>query len=258
MPYTTTTLADFQASMVQRWDQVVFWTPEEARLALNEALREWNLLTGRWRTRVTLDVNSPALGLTVPFSDIRLPAPMTYAMRVTTASGQPLHPTSISELDYGRPQWTLETTASGGDVPTQPLLWAPTSLTQINIWPTLPTVALGALLCDGVLTTPVLVNPTDFVDLGEEIIDIMSDMALHVAAFKEAGERWRDTRPYFDNFLTAAEEENGMLKVNQAYRRWAGLDRDRDLRPSTGAPNQLQGVAAQFSRHDPRSDPHGY
>jgi hypothetical protein len=251
-PYTATTLADLQTLMVQRWDSVVFWTPEEARLALNEALREWNLLTGRWRTRVSLDINGPGTPV-IPSSDVPLPGVLTYAMRITTAAGLPLHPTSLTEFGLGRPTWATETTASGGDVPTRPLLWAPVSLTAISIWPTLPGPgpSLGALLCDGVLTTPILVAPTDPVNLGEEIIDVIVDFALHVAAFKEAGSRWRATRPYFDAFLTAAAEENSLLKQHQAYRRFAGLDRRRDLQPTTGAPTQMTGVAAQFSRHEP-------
>lgn len=242
MPYTTTTLADLQTLMIQRWDQVVFWTAEEARLALNEALRDWNLLTGRWRTRVSLDVlaNNP---------EIDLPASMTYGMRVTTAAGSPLTPTSLLELDLALPPWRFQTTASGGSVPLAPTLWAPLSLTRVAIWPAYPFDLPAGLLADGVLRTPVLVLPSDVVNLGDEIIDVIADMALHVAAFKEAGHRWRATRPYFDAFLQAAAEENGLLKQNQAYRRWAGLDRRRDLQPTKDAPSQMQGVATQFSRH---------
>jgi hypothetical protein len=244
MAYTATTLADLLVVMAQRWDQTVFWTPEEARLALNESLRDWNLLTGRWRTRVAVNVSNSN-------SDVALPGVLSYAMRVTTASGQPLYPTSLAEYGLMRPTWAGETTASGGDVPTRPLLWAPISLTGISIWPSLPGVGVtvGALLCDGVLRTPVLVNPTDFVNLGEEIIDVIVDMALHVASFKEAGHRWRATRVYFDAFLEAAAEENGLLKQHQDYRRFAGLDRRRDIWPTKDAPNQLQGIASQFSRH---------
>jgi hypothetical protein len=236
MPYSVTTLADLQLVMAQRWDQVVFWTPEEARLALNESLREWNLLTGRWRTVVPLDVLAH-----VP--EVALPGVLSYAMRVTTAAGAPLHPTSIVELDLAEPQWRLQTAA----VPT---LWAPVSLTQIAIWPASPTTVLAGLRGDGVMRTPVLTNPADLVALGEEIVDVIVDMALHVAAYKEAGDRWRATRPYFEAFLQAAADENSLLKEHQAYRRWAGLDRRRDLQPSTGTPSQLQGVVSQFSRHD--------
>jgi len=242
VPYTSTTLADLKTLMLQRWDQVVFWTAEEARLAINESLRDWNLLTGRWRTRATLTVTGG-----VP--EIDLPSSITYGMRVTTAAGLPLHPTSLLELDLALPPWRLQTTATGGSVPTLPVLWAPLSLTRIAIWPTLAVTTPAALVCDGVLKTPVLVNDPDVVDLGDEIIDVVVDMALHVVAFKEAGERWRATRPFFDNFLQAAADENGLLKQNQAYRRFAGLDRRRDLQPTKGARSQIDGVAAQFSRH---------
>jgi len=229
--------------MAQRWDQVVFWTAEEARLALNEALREWNLLTGRWRTRVMLD-------LTINDPESALPGVLTYAMRVTDASGHPLIPTSLAELDLGRPSWRQETLASGAGVPPHATLWAPVSLTRIAIWPAYPADTIGALVCDGVLRTPVLQLSSDAVDLGDEVIDVITDLALHVAAFKEGGERWRATRPYFEAFLKAAADENSLLKQHQAFRRFAGLDRRRDLQPTTGATTQLSGVAQQFSRHD--------
>jgi hypothetical protein len=244
MPYSNTTLAVLQALMIQRWDTVVFWTAEEARLALNEALREWNLLTGRWRTRITIQTTAGSPEFNIPQPNI-----MSYGMRVATSpGGLPLIPSSLSELDLGRPSWRLETTATGGAVPTRPLLFAPLSLTRLAIWPAYPTAT--NLSVDGVLSTPVLVNTSDTVNLGEEIIDVIADMALHVVAFKEAGARWRATRPYFETFLQAAAEENSLLKTHQAYRRFAGLDRRRDYHPTTGAPSQMQGVATQFSRHD--------
>jgi hypothetical protein len=222
--------------MIQLWDTVVFWTPEEGRLALNETLRDWNLLTGRWRTTV-------ALGVVAHVPEVTLPGVLTYAMRVTTAAGAPLIPSSILELDLAVPQWRF-------DVAPAPTLWAPVSLTQIAIWPAYAIDTAAALRCDGVMATPVLTLPTDAVDLGEEIVDVICDMALHIAAFKEAGDRWRATRPYFEAFLQAAADENALLKTNQAYRRFAGLDRRRDLQPSTGAPTQLGGVVSEFSRHD--------
>jgi hypothetical protein len=174
---------------------------------------------------------------------------MTYGMRVATTAGWPLIPTSLLELDLAMPTWRFHTTTSGGAVPTVPTLWAPISLTRIAVWPTYPVDSVNGLIADGVLRTPVLVLDSDFVNLGDEIVDVLVDMALHVAAFKEAGHRWRATRAYFDAFLQAAAEENGLLKQNQAYRRFAGLDRRRDLQPTKDAPSQLQGVATQFSRH---------
>jgi hypothetical protein len=235
MPYLTTTLADLTTQMTQRWDQAVFWTPEEARLALNEVLRDWNLLTGRWRRRLTLSTGAGTV-------EYALGATLTYGMRVIVVGARPLTPSSILELDLARPTWRSETTASGGDVPTVPTIWAPISLQRIAIWPATATAGVNNLLVDGVANTPVLIEQADTVDVGEEILDYLVDMALHVAAFKEAGPRWRATQKYFDAFLQAAMEENGLLKTSQAFRRWAGLDRRRDLQPTKGAPNQLQTI----------------
>src|SRR5712691_13568740 len=117
MPFTVSSLADLKVSLNQRVDSSLFFAPEEARLALNEALRDWNLLTGRWRRRLTLSTLAPVAG--APITDYALGATMTYGMRVALSSGQPVIPTSQLELDLARPTWRRETTASGGDVPTR-------------------------------------------------------------------------------------------------------------------------------------------
>src|SRR5207249_2620359 len=135
MAYTVVTLADLKASMAQRWDGSVFWTAEEARLAIIDALH-----------------------------------------------------------------------------------------------------------VDGVAATPTLVEDGDFVDLGQELQDTLLDYAVHVTAFKEGGPRWALTLPYATAFLRAAAEENGQLKANQRFRRYAGLDRRRDLQPTHKAPTQLDQI----------------
>lgn len=235
MAYTATSLADLTAFMQARWDASVFWTPDEARLALNEALRDWNLLTGRWRKTI---LRSTSAGI----PEVALLATLTYAMRVKVGTAT-VHPTSIIDLDLGRPSWRGETTASGGDVPTVPTFWAPLSLTQISIWPSTVGAGVNNLQAEGVAATPVLTEAGDFVDLGEEIVDIIVDYAIHVAAFKEGGPRWKATRPLFVDFLQAAAEENSMLKTKQAFRRIAGLDRKRDLARSKGATTKLDAIA---------------
>ena len=58
MTYTAITLADLKVDMAQRYDESIFWTAEEARLAINEALRDWNLLVGRWSRRLTLSTGA--------------------------------------------------------------------------------------------------------------------------------------------------------------------------------------------------------
>jgi len=235
MAYTATSLTDLQAFMATRWDASVFWTAEEARLALNEALRDWNLLTGRWRTRVTL--SSLAAN-----PEIALPASLTFGMRVRVGTAAALDPASVADLDLGRPSWRRETTTTGGDVPTRPIIWAPQSLTRIVIWPATVGAGTNNVLVDGVAATPVLVRPADLVDLGDEVVDVIADYAVHIVAFKEGGPRWKATQGFFTAFLQAAALENTLLKRKQAYRRIAGLDRRRDLQPTKSGQTQLDSV----------------
>lgn len=235
MAYTVISLAQLKVGMTEGWDSAVFWTDDEARLAINEALRFWNLLVGRWHARRTLSTVAAQV-------EYALGATLIYGARVTV-SGVPLTVTSTLELDLGRPTWRGETTTSGGDVPTVPTLWAPISLQQIAIWPATAGVIVNGLIVDGVAATPVLVEDADTVDMGEELHDPLLGFALHVAAFKEGGPRWRATLPLFTALLKAAAEENSLLKTNRAYRRAAGLDRRRDLQPSTGVPTQIDSLA---------------
>ena len=234
MAYTTTTLAQLKVGMTQLWDDAVFWTDDEARLAINEALRDWNLMVGRWQRRLTL---STAAG-TVEYA---LGATLIYGSRVKVGT-VPLTLTSTLELDLGRPTWRQETTASGGDVPTTPILWAPISLQRIAIWPATAALGVNNLLIDGVANTPVLVEDGDTVDMGEELHDPLLAYALHVAAFKEGGARWQATLPSFTAFLQLAAQENSLLKANKAFRRFAGLDRRRDMQPTKGGSTQLDGL----------------
>src|SRR5258706_3836288 len=126
MPYAAISLADLRVRLRAKRDGILQWTPEEERLAINEALRTWNLLTGRWRRRAAQNTG-------VGTVEYVLPATMVYGMRVTV-SGLPLTITSTTELDLMRTTWRSETVASGGTVPTVSLLWAPISIQRIAIW----------------------------------------------------------------------------------------------------------------------------
>ena len=237
MPYSSLTLADLKVLLKDRFDLVRFITDEECRLALNESLREWNLWTGAWRRRATYTTVNAQY-------EYNLGTTLTYAAAVRV-SGLPLLPSSMADLELGRPSWRTETVASGGVVPTLPTIWAPLSLSQIVIWPAVTVGAVGALAVDGVSDTPVLVEDADTVDLGDERVDILVDFALHVAVFKQGGPQWKATLPYYQAFLKAAAEENGRLKANQKFRRAAGLDRRRDMLPSKGIPTQMDNLAEQ-------------
>jgi hypothetical protein len=214
--------------LAARCDQTPFWTPEDAADCLNEAMALYNLLTGYWKTQASL---LTAAVTTYPTGwRYTLPAALTYGMRVAF-NNVPLTSTGLWDLDNGRPNWRTETTTAGGDVPTVPTLWAPLSLTTIVIWPA-HTAGGGTLLCDGIAATPYLTTPNIAVDLDETGLAAVLDMALHLLSFSEGSDRFSQTLSRFHQFLRACAEKNGQLEASAWYRRYLGLDRQKDFRPT--------------------------
>lgn len=225
--YQQVTLADLQTLLAQQWDGSAFWTAEEARLAINEALRIYSLLTGFWKRRV------PPIPTVANQVFYFVPGALTVNLRMTFNL---LNMTigSLSEYDNGCPNWQSETTASGGDVPTRPMAYIPVGLTQFAIWPA-DAAGGGSLLLDGVAATPVLIAPTDYLDLGQEEITILLGEALHIVAFKERGPRWAATAVKHQAFLAACADRNKRLATNAYFRKFLGLDQQKNQRPERRA-----------------------
>lgn len=233
--YTSHTLNDLLTRLEARWDGVPFWSRADAINALQDTCHWWQLLTGMWAT-------STAVDLTAGNYDYPLPLPISYTTRVATAAG-PLYPSSLWDLDHGRPGWRDETVDTGGDVPTRPVLWAPVSINWIVLWPTPTSTVLAGLLLEGVGVAPPLSQESDTVDLSEDLLGTFLDAALHLAAFDEGGQRFAATLPKWDAFVRAAGEENQQLKASKFYRRYFGLDSRRLFKPTQGGANQLTALA---------------
>lgn len=214
----------------QRWEGVPFWTDVEAQNAINEALLFWNLCTGFWKRTETM--------LTAAGNfEYGLPGSIVFGTRVTY-DGAPLAPSSIAEMDWGHPGWRAQTTTDGGNVPNAVQIWLPLSIDLIAVWPQPP--AGHTLSIDGISTTPQLLNPSDTVDIGKEALNAILGYALHVAAFKEGGERFNATMGYFTEFLKEAATENDQLVASQMFREFVGLDERR-----SEVPAQVQSSASK-------------
>ena len=236
--YQAITLAQLRTRLQEMYEGVPFWTTTEATDALNEGLRFWNALTGRWKTRIVIPT-TPGPTLTY-----LLPAPLLYRARVTF-NGIPMSPSSREDLLNGRPHWYLETTASGQGVPTVPTLFSPRSLTTIDIWP-MDAVGGNSLMVDGVAETPVLVADTDFVDLAEADVSNLLGYALHCVSLKKGGPWFQSTMGYFLAFLKAAGEENDLITTSQMYRRVMGLDNRWKVSALPGS--SVSQLAAQIAK----------
>lgn len=196
-----------------------FWRDDELNISvIQPSLRFFNLLTGYWKTRITIMTSS-----TTPW--YALPSAITSNLRVSW-QGYPLTPASIYDLDFGRPVWESETTATGGDVPSRPKVYGVAGLNLIAIWPG-DAVGNSQLVVDGIVATPLLTTDASFVDIGQEELSGLLDMCQVLAAFKEGGKEFQDAQGEFKDFLKAAGERNTMLRASTAYRKYLGLDTGR-------------------------------
>ncbi len=219
MPFTTTTLATLQTRLAERYDQQPFWTADQARRAINEGLRIWNAITGTARATAALQ--------TVP-NDPFLPVGGTVEKVTRVRMGtRTLNPTSLFDLDQLIPNWEAQTTATGGSVPTAPRFWAPVGVTEIALWPADASIPPSALTVDGIVAAPILVNPGDFLTLGDEEINTLLGYALHVLSFAKGSAALQATRPLYLAFLKSATEQSTNLGARSLYRKIVGLDRTR-------------------------------
>lgn len=224
MPYTEVTLAELRDDLKEKWESQSFWTDIEARLALNQALRWWNLFTGRWKRRVVILTPAPAS----PW--ITVPGTLIYPLTVRWQDNPAMQRSSISDLSTMRPGWQGHTTADGGDVPDEPRYWAPVGLDTFAIYPA-DSVTAQQLVVDSVRQTPVLVNDADFVDLSEAEHHALLGEALFICTFKVGGARLERAGHFHAEFLEAAADTSDILRNSALYRKLTGKDLDRASRP---------------------------
>lgn len=234
MPYPQTTRLQLRTLLENQLDSLAtsFWRTDEKNRLIQDGLRFWNLLTGYWKARVTINTTAS----TVWYA---LPGTITSGMRVSWQDF-PLSPTSFHDLDFGRPQWESETTASGGDVPTRPSSWVIGALNLIAIWPA-DAVGNSNLVIDGVAVTPILANDGSTVDIGPDELNSLLNYLQHIASFKEGGKEFQATDDEMKQFLTAAGQRSAILRACATYRRWLGLDKSRKSKPLEDA-NAAPGV----------------
>ena len=234
MPYQAVTLAALQSDLAARVDNHPWWTPEQARLALNEGLRVWQAATAFWPAKgyVPCVPDDPYVPLIFPvasYNPVSGQQALAPGVRVLY-NGRPLEKVSLSDLDLAVPNWRAATTATAG-APGRPVYWAPVALNLIAIYPAIDVSLFPATLeVAGVQATPLLVDPTDYVDLGEEQHDVLLGYALHALSFSIGGQRFTATYPGWLAFLRAAAAENRQLAATATFRRLLGLDQQRWLR----------------------------
>jgi hypothetical protein len=221
LPYTSVTRTQFRALLLERLGAsgTTFYRVTELNYLLQESLRFWNLCTSFWVTRVLFNTVTPV----TPW--YQLPSTITGNMRISWQN-IPLSVASLHDLDYGRPNWESETTATGGDVPTVPKLWTIGALNLIAIWPA-DSAPPNSLVVDGIASTPILTSDTSTLDIGQEEMKSLLDYCEHVAMLKQGGKEFQDSQALFKAFLKAAGERSTIIRQSGVYEKWMGIDKGR-------------------------------
>lgn len=118
----------------------------------------------------------------------------------------PINP--VATLDTTRPGWRnapAKTIPSGCSVLYDLLIFHP-SLSQ----------DVGGTL-DVAQSAPVLINPTDFIQLGSEELEAVIDYSQHYLSFKLQGEEFKQTLPLFDDFQKLVSNRNSILANQGRY-----------------------------------------
>jgi hypothetical protein len=222
MPYTAVTRSALRTLLQNHYDASPFWSATEANDAINEVLRQFNLYTGYWRGSATVVTAANDRFLTVANT-------LTRATRVTRP-GKVLTRKSIVEFYRQRTNWRTQTTATGGDVPTTVQEWAPIGLSGFAIWPAHAAGGL-TLTVEAVKITPVLTADGQFVDVGQEELDILLDEMIWVLTFKRPSEQEKQKGRH-QKFLQGCVDRNDQLRQSSYFRHALGLDQEQRLLPT--------------------------
>lgn len=235
--FQNTTLATLLIRLAERYEGQAFWTADQARRAINEGLRIWNVVTGTWRAR--------AVGLvTIPDDPYLFVGGAVEKVTQVKIGTRVLNPTSIDQLD----QFTRNWEATAAPAATSCRFWAPVGLTVIALSPADAAPGQQVISVDGIVAAPILVNPGDFLDLGDEEINTLLGYALHVLSFAKGADALASTRPLYIAFIKAAAARNAVFAASSLYRKLIGLDFMRYALPMRSAPAAAVGEALVASQ----------
>jgi len=245
MAHEHITLATLRTRLFERVDVSQHWVNAEALIKINDAIRFWNVLTGYWRksqTKIIQPASDPYNFLT---GDMTWP----LRMELLTGADRLVEKTSIAAMDMGIPGWEGQSLGDTG-LPDRITFWAPRSLQHFVVWPK-PAVPPGGtavtVIFDGIAETPVLVADGDFLDLEDDVHDVILDYAAHLLQFKDGGPKFFSTAGTYQALIALAGDYNEQLRSTTIYKEAMTKDTDRDqrhrTRPFTPVPSAADPLA---------------
>lgn len=145
----------------------------------------------------------------------------------TQVNGALAPPISILDLDQAEPGW--QGTAQSGT----PSMVAAAGANLIATFPIPDANGPYALTLD-VAANPVIPSTSDdYIQLGQEELDVVLDYAQHLASFKLGGAEFQSTKPLYDNFIKLALSYNQTLRASSKFLDvlWGESEREDAMRP---------------------------
>lgn len=145
------------------------------------------------------------------YAEQRMSEFVVMGQQVTTAmqayiGGNPVPINSVFDLDTFHPLWTTAGTPKRvGSLGANLIAVSPVANGEFSV------------TIDAVRNAPRLVNPTDPVPLGREYIEILLNYCMHLAAFKQGGEDFKQTFQHYDAFVKAGLAYSNRMNSQNVY-----------------------------------------
>lgn len=211
--YASINLSQFIANVRTNLGPSAFYTDSEITQFINFTLRIYNCLTGFWsgQQNVSLAANRPYYVLN---------STLVFGARVEL-DGVTLQQGTVFGWDQQNPCWM--------SLRGMPCEWAPVGLGILALNP-IPPSGGPVLTVYGVSVTPILVNPNDKINIGQEDFSALSNCVSHFLELKSGGSEFESSKSSFKNFMASAGVRNEIIRSTKFYKRVLGLEQDKQLK----------------------------
>lgn len=157
------------------------YTTRELNAAINESLNVVNLVTGYHQQTFTMTSVANRLLYDLPqgaFIPLRIQLGDFY-----------LQKTGLAHIGERTPAWQMDTALTTGKAPTE---WVPYGIRRFALHPA-DSAGGVTMLLTAVAEIPRLSNPTDIIPIQTQYLDMLIDVATHIAQVKEGGKILADS-----------------------------------------------------------------
>lgn len=173
-----------------------FYLTTEADRAINDAIKVVNMYTGFIQTTISIPGGTVANQV-----DYQTPTGILFPLRVAIG-GQVIDKRSWASMGQGNSAWRLDTTANTGIAVS---IWVPVGLTIFSLNPADSTGG-QVISVAGVAEPTPLASGGDVIQIPDEFVDLIMDLASHILPLKEGGLIFSQAGALYTMFLSRIKQ----------------------------------------------------